>query len=68
MARRDPRCRGVRCRGRREPTESRSTSTMTVDDDDDGGAEDCAAAAKGIVGGGDEEIGLQREGTRRMGF
>ncbi|KAK9158631.1 hypothetical protein Scep_005205 [Stephania cephalantha] len=44
---------GVRCRGRREPTESRPTSTMTMDDDGDGGGEDCAAAAMGFIGGGE---------------
>ncbi|KAK9088336.1 hypothetical protein Scep_027418 [Stephania cephalantha] len=58
----------VCCRGRREPVESRLTSTMTVDDDGDGGGEDCAAAAKGFVGGGEGKNGLQREGTRMMGF
>ncbi|KAK9135372.1 hypothetical protein Syun_014702 [Stephania yunnanensis] len=50
----------VRCRGTRESTESRLTTTLTVDDDGDGGGEDYAAATKGWVG-------LHREATMRMG-
>ncbi|KAK9111285.1 hypothetical protein Scep_018804 [Stephania cephalantha] len=54
---------GVRCRGMREPAESRSMSTMTVDDDGDGGGEDCAVRRwrRG-------QKGLRERGTRRMGF